>query len=66
MSLPAGTRRRWRITDGGDVAYLDLGDALLIVPGGVSALRKRLLEGVTAADWEHAAAGFGDPELANE
>jgi hypothetical protein len=66
MSLPAGTRRRWRITGGGDVAYLDLGDALLIVPGGVSALRKRLVEGVTTADWEQAAAGFGDPDLANE
>jgi hypothetical protein len=66
MSLPATTRHRWGLDDGGDVAYIDLGDAVVIVPGGVEKLRRHVLESVSEADWEHAQAGFGDPELANE
>jgi bifunctional DNA-binding transcriptional regulator/antitoxin component of YhaV-PrlF toxin-antitoxin module len=66
MSLPASARRRWRLTDGGDIGYLDLGDALLLVPSGVGSLRRKLLEAVTPADWEAAASGFGDPDLATE
>lgn len=66
MSLPAAARARWELTDGGEVGYLDLGDALLLVPGGVEALRRRVLGAVTEADWEAAASGFGDPDLADE
>ena len=66
MSLPAAARTRWELTDGGEVGYLDLGDALLLVPGGVEALRRRVLAAVTQADWEAAASGFGDPDLADE
>jgi hypothetical protein len=66
MSLPAAARTRWELTDGGEVGYVDLGDALLLVPGGVEALRRRVLNAVTDADWEAAASGFGDPDLANE
>jgi len=66
MSLPAAARRRWRLGRGGEVGYLDLGDAVIIVPGGVRRLRRQLLEAVTADEWEQAAEGFGDPDLANE
>lgn len=66
MSLPATARHRWRLEGGGEVGYLDLGDAVVIVPGGVERLRKQLLEGVTNHDWEESRAGFGDAELANE
>lgn len=66
MSLPAAARTRWELTGGGEVGYLDLGDALLLVPGGVEALRRRVLNAVTDADWEAAASGFGDPDLASE
>jgi hypothetical protein len=48
------------------VGYLDLGHAVIIVPGGVKQLRRQLLGAVTAADWQQASEGFGDPELANE
>lgn len=65
MSLPAEARRRWSIEDGGEVGYLDLGDAVLLVPGGVDRVRRELLEGVTASDWADARAGFGDPDLAD-
>jgi len=63
MALPAQTRHRWGLDDGGIVGWIDLGDAVLIVPGGVSELRKQLLG---TADWDAAQSGFGDPELANQ
>ncbi len=66
MSLPASTRRRWGLVDGGDVGYLDLGDAVILVPGGAAALRRQLFEAVTDRDWAEARAGFGDDDLANE
>ncbi len=66
MSLPAATRRRWGLQDGGDIAYLDLGDAVILVAGRVESLRRELLEYVTDEDWELARTGFGDPDLATE
>ena len=66
MSLPASTRHRWGLDEGGEVGYLDVGDAVVLVPGGVDRLRAALLTAVTDADWEAAQSGFGDPELANE
>ena len=66
MSLPATARRRWGLDYGGKVGFLDIGDAVLLVPGGVEALRREILESVSDQDWEFARAGFGDPDLANE
>ncbi|MGH9185507.1 MAG: AbrB/MazE/SpoVT family DNA-binding domain-containing protein [Acidimicrobiales bacterium] len=66
MSLPATARHRWGLEEGGEVGYLDIGDAVVIVPGGVERLRSALLAAISDADWEAARAGFGDPELANE
>lgn len=62
-SLPAGVRRRWGLDDGGHVGFIDLGSALLVVPGGLDAaraelhrvLRDRYDEGLTTID---------DPDLA--
>jgi hypothetical protein len=66
MSLPADARHRWGLDAGGGVAYVDLGDLLVIVPGSVDGLWGALLAGVSDADWERARGGFGDPDLANE
>jgi AbrB family looped-hinge helix DNA binding protein len=66
MSLPAAARRRWGIDEGGEVGYLDVGDAIVIVPGGVGELRRALLAAVDEAGWVDARAGFGDPDLADE
>jgi bifunctional DNA-binding transcriptional regulator/antitoxin component of YhaV-PrlF toxin-antitoxin module len=66
MSLPSSARHRWGLDDGGDVGFLDLGDAIVIVPGGTAAVRRGLLDQVTAEDWDDARAGFGDEELASE
>ena len=66
MSLPATVRRRWGLVDGGSVGYLDIGDGVLLIPGGIERLRRELLDAVSEQDWEAARAGFGYPELANE
>ena len=66
MSLPSSTRHRWGLDDGGDVGYLDLGDAVLLVPGGTQALRNKLLGAISGADWEAARTGFGDDDLASQ
>jgi len=58
MSLPAAARTRWELINGGTVGYLDLGDAVLLMPGGVEALRRRVFGAVTEADREAAASGF--------
>lgn len=63
MALPAQARHRWGLAAGGVLGWVDLGDSVLLVPGGVDDLRKELLAG---ADWQSARAGFGDPELANQ
>jgi hypothetical protein len=64
--LPVAARTRWDLTDGVEVGSVDLGDALLLVPGRVEALRRRVLGAITEADWKGAAFGFGDPDLADE
>ena len=66
MSLPATARRRWGLEDGGEVGYLDLGDVVVLVPGGVGALRRELLGALTDDDWSETKRGFGDPDLATE
>lgn len=66
MSLPAAARHRWALDDGGEVGYVDLGDAIVLVPGGITELRRQLLEAVNEEDWQHARDGFDDPDLATE
>lgn len=66
MSLPASARSRWGLDDGGTVGYLDLGDAVLVVAGGIDALRDDLLAAMSAAEWQAADDGFGDRELATQ
>ena len=66
MSLPAAARRRWGLQNGGEVAYLDLGEAVVLVPEAIASLRRELMESVTEEDWQMTRAGFGDPELATE
>jgi hypothetical protein len=66
MSLPAGARHRWGLDGGGEVGYLDVGDAVILVPGGVDNLRRRLLDDVTDEEWDRARLGFGDADLVSE
>lgn len=63
MALPAQTRHRWGLDEGGVIGWIDLGDSILLIPGGVQQLRNEVL---AQADWDAARSGFGDRELANQ
>jgi AbrB family looped-hinge helix DNA binding protein len=47
MSVPAGVRRRWGLTDGGRVTVIDLGDAVVLLPAGA---RSKLLDDALSAE----------------
>jgi bifunctional DNA-binding transcriptional regulator/antitoxin component of YhaV-PrlF toxin-antitoxin module len=64
-SLPATLRRRWGIEAGGEVGFIDLGGAALIVPGGVSAARAEARR-VLAERYESGVAALGDPDVADQ
>ncbi len=50
MSLPAQARHRWGLDGGGEVGWVDLGDVLVLVPGGITAARAALLEQIGEDD----------------
>lgn len=65
--MPAETRRRWNLTDGGAVEVADLGNALVIVPAGRGGLRAIVQAAIDdAGGYESLAAAVADeePELA--
>lgn len=64
-SLPAELRRRWGIDQGGEVGFVDLGGAALVVPGGVSAARRELRR-VLSERYEDGLASLGDPDVADQ
>jgi bifunctional DNA-binding transcriptional regulator/antitoxin component of YhaV-PrlF toxin-antitoxin module len=64
-SLPAELRHRWGIATGGEVAFIDLGDAALILPGGISTARDELRRVLfDEGRYEAAVAAIDDPDLA--
>ena len=64
-NLPAELRHRWGIEHGGEVGIIDLGDAALIIPGGVQAARSELHR-VLRDRYEAGLASIGDPDLADQ
>lgn len=64
-SLPAELRHRWGIDEGGTVAIIDLGDAALIVPGGVDRAKRELLR-VLAVRYDDAIESLDDPDLRDQ
>lgn len=61
MSVPAAVRRRWGLENGGRIAVLDLGDALVVLPSGA---RRELIDSALSPE-EHLrlVAGMDDPDL---
>jgi bifunctional DNA-binding transcriptional regulator/antitoxin component of YhaV-PrlF toxin-antitoxin module len=64
-SLPADLRHRWGIEEGGLISFIDLGDAALIVPGGVEVARRELHR-VLRERYAEGVAAIEDPELADQ
>ncbi len=63
-SLPAALRHRWGISEGGDVAFIDLGDAALILPGGIESAKAEIRRVLAAGAYTEGLAGIDDPDLA--
>ncbi|GAC1599148.1 MAG: hypothetical protein NVS3B21_25430 [Acidimicrobiales bacterium] len=64
-NLPAELRHRWGIDEGGEVGIVDLGDAALIVPGGINAARNELRR-VLRDRYKAGLASIEDPDLADQ
>lgn len=64
-SLPADLRHRWGIEAGGEIGFVDLGDAALVIPGGVEVARKEL-RGVLRDRYSKGIEAIGDPDLADQ
>jgi bifunctional DNA-binding transcriptional regulator/antitoxin component of YhaV-PrlF toxin-antitoxin module len=63
-SLPAELRHRWGIEGGGDVAFVDLGEAALILPGMDRANAE--LKRVLAQRDDAGLAAIDDPDFADK
>lgn len=50
VRVPEAVRRRWGLQDGDLVTYVDLGDAMMILPGGTDVLRRSLLDSTFDGD----------------
>jgi bifunctional DNA-binding transcriptional regulator/antitoxin component of YhaV-PrlF toxin-antitoxin module len=66
MSLPAALRHRWGIDDGGEVAFVDLGNAALVLPGGIASARAELRRVLLDGGYERGVAMIDDPDLADQ
>lgn len=64
-NLPAELRHRWGIAAGGDVGIIDLGEAALIVPGGLDAARRELRR-VLRDRYDDAVAAIDDVDVVDQ
>jgi bifunctional DNA-binding transcriptional regulator/antitoxin component of YhaV-PrlF toxin-antitoxin module len=64
-NLPADLRHRWGIDEGGEIGFVDLGDAALIVPGGLAAARRELRR-VLRDRYSEGVDALRDPDLADQ
>jgi bifunctional DNA-binding transcriptional regulator/antitoxin component of YhaV-PrlF toxin-antitoxin module len=63
--LPAELRHRWGIENGGNVAFVDLGDAALILPGGMGQANGELKR-VLSERYQAGLAIIEDTDLADQ
>ena len=66
MSLPASARHRWGLDAGGELGAIDMGSAVLLVPGGARAVRKALADAIADGRYAQAVAEIDDPDLQTE
>jgi bifunctional DNA-binding transcriptional regulator/antitoxin component of YhaV-PrlF toxin-antitoxin module len=64
-SVPAELRHRWGIDQGGEIGFIDLGHAALIVPGGTEVARRELRR-VLLERYAEGLAAIDDPDLADQ
>jgi hypothetical protein len=65
MRLPETVVSRWGLEDGGKIAVIDLGGALLLLPGGVRAAKAAVHAAIGEGPYERAVAQIRDRDLSN-
>ena len=65
-SLPAELRHRWGIEGGGEVAFVDLGNAALVLPGGMDRAKAELKRALAQALLPQDSRRIDDPDLADQ
>ncbi|MBI2704367.1 MAG: AbrB/MazE/SpoVT family DNA-binding domain-containing protein [Actinobacteria bacterium] len=65
-SLPAALRHRWGIDEGGEIAFVDLGDAALVLPGGSQAAMTELRRVLHGGGYDRGVSLIDDPALADQ
>jgi bifunctional DNA-binding transcriptional regulator/antitoxin component of YhaV-PrlF toxin-antitoxin module len=63
-SLPAELRHRWGLMNGGEVAIVDLGDAALVLAGGLETALAEIRRVLASGAYAQGLAALDDPELA--
>ena len=63
-SLPADLRHRWGVEEGGEISFIDLGEAALVIPGGIQVARRELR--VLREPYTAGTAAIGDPDPADQ
>jgi bifunctional DNA-binding transcriptional regulator/antitoxin component of YhaV-PrlF toxin-antitoxin module len=66
MSVPAAARHRWAIDEGGELGAIDLGTAVLLVPGGEAAARRALADALGEGRYRAAVEAIEDPALRDQ
>jgi bifunctional DNA-binding transcriptional regulator/antitoxin component of YhaV-PrlF toxin-antitoxin module len=66
VSLPAATRHRWGIVDGGQIEVFDLGECAVMLPVGASSARRSLARSLTARRYAEHVSRINDPDLRDE
>lgn len=64
-NLPAELRHHWGIEDGGEIAFIDLGDAALVLPGGIARAEAEL-KSVLTERYNVGLVAIDDPDLAEQ
>lgn len=64
-SLPASLRHRWGLEAGGEIGVIDLGNAALIVPGGMGSARVELHR-VLRERYDEGLTSITDPDLIDQ
>lgn len=62
VRVPEAVRRRWGLQDGDLVTYVDLGDAMMILPGGTDVLRRSLLDSTFDGDEDRTGGSINSSE----
>jgi AbrB family looped-hinge helix DNA binding protein len=67
LSLPADVRRRWGMENGGSVEVVDLGESVMLIPGGDGATWRLICEAIPPDEYKKIVDKIGrdDPDLAS-